>query len=158
MSADRTSIPRAIDVQLADIKVRLFSKPWLEEPDAEGAFPTNGDRFAAQELSKRQDKEGFTRKGFLCQALAAGWHHKSPEQLKALGDAVGRERIQVMHGTVDNMITVPHAEVLAKELGGEEGGVTKRIFEGRGHVLMWEEREEFRQSISAMIEKTENMQ
>lgn len=92
----------------------------------------------------------------MCQALAAGWHHKSPEQLNAIGDAVGRERIQVMHGTVDQMLTVPHAEVLAKELG-EGGGVTKRIFQGRGHVLMWEEREEFRKLVSTLIDKTEKM-
>jgi len=155
--SDSSSIPREIDVQLSDIKRRLFSKPWLEEADAEGGFPTNGDRFAAQELNKRQDTEGFTRKGFLCQALAAGWHHKSPEQLKTIGDVVGRERIQIMHGTVDNMLTVPHAEVLAKELG-EGDGVTKRIFQERGHVLMWEEREEFRRLISALVDKTENMQ
>ncbi|CAF9909237.1 MAG: hypothetical protein HETSPECPRED_008888 [Heterodermia speciosa] len=97
-------LPRAIDIQLANLKVRLFSKPWLEEPDRDGGFPTNGDRFAAQELKKRSDTEGFTRTGFICQAIAAGWHHKSAEQLNALGDAVGRDRIQVMHGTVDNML------------------------------------------------------
>lgn len=93
----------------------------------------------------------------MCQVLAAGWHHKSPEQLKAIGDVVGRERIQVMHGTVDQMLSVPHADVLSKELG-EEGGVTKRIFQGRGHVLMWEEREEFRRLISALIDKAESIQ
>ena len=101
---DHNSLPRAIDVQLAAIKLRLFSGSWLEQPDADGGFPTNGDRFAAQEVKKRLDTEGFTRTGFMCQAIAAGWHHKSAEQLEALGDAVGRERIQVMHGTVDNMI------------------------------------------------------
>lgn len=147
-------IPRAIDVQLADIKARIFSKTWLEEPDADGGFPTNGDRFAAQELNKRQDTDGFTRKGFLCQALAAGWHYKSPQQLKILGDVIGRGRIQVLHGTVDNMITVPHAEVLAKELTGEGQEVKKTIFKGRGHVLFWEEREEFRKLITALIDKT----
>lgn len=94
----------------------------------------------------------------MCQALAAGWHHKSPEQLKALGDAVGRGRIQVLHGTTDNMITVPHAEVLASELGGEGHGITKVIFQRRGHVLMWEEREEFRRLISALIEETGYME
>ena len=77
--------------------------------------------------------------------------------MKALADAVGRERIQVLHGTVDNMITVPHAEILAKGLDGDEGGVSKTIFEGRGHVLIWEEREEFKRLISALIEKTEGM-
>lgn len=71
---------------------------------------------------------------------------------------LGRERIQILHGTVDNMITVPHAEVLAAELTGEGQEVRKTIFEGRGHVLMWEEREEFRRLISALVEKTSSMQ
>lgn len=153
----KTSLPRAIDAQLASLKIRLFSIPWLEQPDAEGDFPTNGDRFAAQELKKRQDIEGFTRTGFVCQAIAAGWHHKSAEQLRTLGDEVGRERIQVMHGTVDNMITVPHGHILARDLGGEEQGITETIFEGRGHVLLWEEREEFNRLVSTLVEKTCNI-
>ena len=62
-----------------------------------------------------------------------------------------------MHGTVDNMITVPHAYVLTHDLGGEELGITTTIFEGRGHVLFWEEREEFKRLVSALIEKTEAM-
>lgn len=56
------------------------------------------------------------------------------------------------------MITVPHAEVLAKELSERGQEVKKTIFEGRGHVLMWEEREEFRRLISGLIDKTSSMQ
>jgi hypothetical protein len=37
----------------------MFSQAWLNEPDAEGHFPTNGDRFAAQELTKGRDTEGY---------------------------------------------------------------------------------------------------
>lgn len=61
-----------------------------------GKFETNYERFAAQELTKRMDKDGFQRKGFMMQAIAAGWHHKSAEQLKELGDKVGRERMYVL--------------------------------------------------------------
>ena len=125
----------------------------MEEPDADGNFPTNGDRFAAQEIKKRQDVEGFTRKGFLAQAVAAGWHYKSAEQLKQIGDAVGRDRIQVMHGTVDRMISVPHADILVHDLGGEESGVSKVIFQGRGHVLLMEERKEFARLIANFVDK-----
>ena len=151
------SIPKPIDIQIAEVKARMFSQAWLDAPDADGGFPTNGDRFAAQEVNKRRDVIGFTKKGFILQAIAAGWHHKSAAQLKELADKIGRDRIQVMHGTIDNMITPPHAEVLVRELGGEEVGVTKYIFEGRGHVLMLEEREEFARLIAALIEKTEAM-
>ena len=143
-------------MQLADLKARLFSKSWLEAPDDYGDFPTNGDRFAAMELKKRQDVDRFTRKGFICQAIAAGWHYKSPEQLKDLADKVGRQRIQVLHGTLDNMITVPHGEVLARELGEEEG-VTKIIVEGRGHVLHFEEEKLYQEVLEKMVEKTENL-
>ena len=56
------------------------------------------------------------------------------------------------------MITVPHAEVLAKELTGEGQEVKKTIFEGRGHVLFWEEREDFRKLIIALIDQTTSTQ
>ena len=70
---------------------------------------------------------------------------------------MGRNRIQVTHGTVDNMITVPHAHVLTHDLGGEELGITTTIFERRGHVLFWEEREEFKRLVTALVEKTQAM-
>ncbi|KAL8863641.1 MAG: hypothetical protein Q9178_000324 [Gyalolechia marmorata] len=151
------SIPKSLDAQLPDLKARMFSQSWLEAPDDYGDFPTNGDRFAAMELEKRQDVKGFTEKGFICQAIAAGWHHKSPEQLKDLADNVCRQRIQVLHGSSDNMITVPHGETLARELG-EEGGVTKIIVEGRGHVLHLEEHRLYQEVLQRMIEKTENLE
>lgn len=149
-------LPKAPDNQLDDMKDRMFSHTWLDAPDDYGEFPTNGDRFAAMELKKRQDVEGFTRKGFICQAIAAGWHYKSPQQLKELADKVGRERIQVLHGTLDKMITLPHAETLANELGETEG-VTKIIFDGRGHVLHIEEREKYIKVLESMVEKTEEL-
>lgn len=60
-----------------------------------------------------------------------------------------------MHGTMDNLITFPHLEILVRGLGGEEGGVTKHVFEGRGHYLPLEEREEFWRLMEVMIEKVE---
>ena len=89
--------------------------------------------------------------------MAAGYHKKSPEQVKEIANKVGRERILVIHGTVDNLITVPHGEILAKELGGEEMGVTKRIFEGQGHYVPIEDRAKFRTLIEGIVEKTEAM-
>ncbi len=154
------SMPKSLDTQINDVKSHV-SPTWLSAPDLDAGFPTNfptnGDRFAAQELKKRRDPKGFTRLGFLCQLLAAAYHRKSPEQLRHLGERVGRERIQVMHGTFDNLITFPHVEILVRGLGGEEAGVTKYVFEGRGHYLPLEERQEFKKLLEAMIEKTETM-
>ena len=136
----------------------MFSEQWLNEPDAEGHFPTNGDRFAAQEVKKRHNVEGFTRKGFLCQIVAGAYHHKSAKQLNELGDRVGRERILVVHGTVDQMVTLPHGEVLCNELGGEERGITKVIVDGKGHALPMEWRRDLTKLIGGFVEKTQNLQ
>ncbi|KAI4202815.1 MAG: hypothetical protein LQ350_002313 [Teloschistes chrysophthalmus] len=149
-------IPRSPDDELEDVKGRLFSQSWLDAADAYGEFPTNGDRFAAMELKKRQNTEGFTRKGFICQAIAAGWHHKSPEQLEELADKVGRQRIQVLHGTVDRMITVPHGETLARELG-RDGEVAKIIVQGRGHVLHMEEQQKYEEWLENIMDKVEDL-
>jgi hypothetical protein len=156
-------IPRAEDVHLAEMKQNLISPSFLSEPDACGTrsppeyvvepFPTNGDRFAAQEVSKRQDTEGFTRMGFILQAIAAGWHHKSAAQLKTLADEVGRSRIRVLHGIDDRMVTFPHGRVLFEELGGEGSGVAKWFVKGRGHYLPFEERDTFRKQIEEAIAK-----
>ena len=139
---------------IADFKQRMFSLEWLEKPDQDGNFPTNGDRVAAQEVHKRSDKVGFTPKGFILQAIAANWHHKTPAQLKEIADKVGRKRIAVVHGTTDNMITFPHAEVLAAELGE---GITYRIFGRKGHGLPVEERDAFNEIVVELVQKTKAM-
>lgn len=77
-----------------------------------------------------------------------------------MAEKVGKERIQVVHGTIDNLITFPHAKVLVDGLGGEgegegeEGGVRMVVFEGRGHYIPMEERQKFKDVIAEFIEKT----
>jgi pimeloyl-ACP methyl ester carboxylesterase len=152
-------IPRSIDEQIALAKYNCFGQDWLEKPDQEGGlFPTNGDRFAAQELRKRGDVESFTKKGFLCQAVAAGWHHKSAQQLKELGDKIGRERILVVGGNVDKMITPPHFDVLIKELGGDgPNGIRTKIWDRTGHVCPIEKKDEFNELIAEQCRITEKI-
>lgn len=152
-------VPKSLNDQIAKVKADCYSAEWLAKPDETEhvvqPYPTNGDRFAAGELSKRLTPGVFTPKGFLCQLYAAGFHHKSAEQLAALADAVGRERILVFHGTGDHMLEFVHGEMLLKELGGEESGVTKSFHEGMGHVGPIEIREEFKRIIEERIEKME---
>lgn len=100
------------------------------------------------------DKEGYTRKGFILQAISAGWHHKSAKQLDQIANNVGRSRIQVLHGTLDAMITVPHGEVLVRELGGEKKGITRVVFEDGSHGLPMEKRADVKSILSGFIEKT----
>ena len=117
-------VPRSIDVQLEEVAHRLYSDEFLAKPDTENEDPklnysTNHDRFASSELVKRQDKDGFTRKGFILQAIAAGWHSKSADQLLQLVHAVGGKRIVVMHGTGDQMLTYRHFELIKEDIGDE---------------------------------------
>ena len=135
----------------------MFCTEFLEGPDKEGTFPTAGDRVAAQELKKRLGP-GLTTTGFTCQLLAIMGHRKSPEQLKHIGDSVGRERIQIIHGTEDKLITVPHADVLCEGFGGEEQGrVKKTILEGKCHALPIEQDDEVNGAVAALIERTRSV-
>ncbi|POR32395.1 Putative aminoacrylate hydrolase RutD, partial [Tolypocladium paradoxum] len=107
-------------------------------PDGAGAeyrlFDSNFQRFQAQELAKRRADGAFTLHGFLCQLVAAGWHCKSAAQLRDMADAVGRDRILVMHGTGDNMIAVENGEKLIEII---EPGVGL-VVEGMGHAPIME--------------------
>jgi hypothetical protein len=170
-------IPKSLDAQIEGVKKNLYSQAWLDGPDTlephTQAFPTNGDRFAANELWKRQHPEYFGKAGFMLQAIAAGWHHKSPEQLQEIAMNVGKKRIMVVHGTKDRMLTFPLGVVLwrglergegvtGKEnwLGVEEeedvwreGEVEKHFIKGQGHVLPAEMREEFEGWIEGLIQR-----
>ena len=150
-------IPKDLDQQIALTKGNLFTETWVAQPDEEGGAWANGDRYAAQELHKRLDPEGFTRTGFLCQIQACYFHHKSATQLRDLADRIGRQRIQVIHGTTDELITFPHMAVLLDGLGGEEQGVTKFVFEEKGHGLPMEERRKLAELVEALVEKTSSM-
>ncbi|ORY70319.1 glycylpeptide N-tetradecanoyltransferase, partial [Pseudomassariella vexata] len=108
------------------------STPRVKPPPGGGEylmFATNYERFAALEAYKQADP-GFTKKGFLMQLVAAGWHHKSPAQLKEMADKVGRERILVLHGTQDGMISLPHGKKLIEYIQPAVG----HIVEGMGHA------------------------
>jgi pimeloyl-ACP methyl ester carboxylesterase len=164
-------LPKSLDRSISDAGHMLFSDAWLDSPDETvvptsstpnvvlppsgkyGMFTTNYERFAAQELTKRLDVEGFPRKGFMMQAVAAGWHYKSPKQLQELGNKVGRDRIMVLHGTKDKMITVPHGRKLIEILNPGVGVIK----EGRGHVFMLEDAKWYNDMVEAMIEKGEKL-
>lgn len=156
-------VPRQIDVQLDGISDRLFSDEFLKLPDTEGDelygpggpnFPTNRDRYCAGEMDKRLDTEGFPKKAFILQAIAAGWHHKTPAQIQEMRDRVGKGRVAVAHGKLDKMITYNHGELLKDEIGE---GVEWKSYDNRGHVLMWEEEADFNQWVSDFVQKCKSM-
>ncbi|SZF06223.1 unnamed protein product [Blumeria hordei] len=166
----RMLIPKSLDRSVREASQSLFPDTWLAAPDNTavptatspmvvfppsgkyGSFSTNYERFSAAEITKRSDIESFGRTGFILQLIAAGWHHKSPEQLKEIGDKVGRERIMVMHGTADKMISVHHGRKLIEFLQPGTG----IIKEGTGHVFMVEECEYHNKMIEEMFQKGES--
>ena len=93
----------------------------------------------------------------MLQAIAAGWHAKSDEQLARIGDQVGRGRILVLHGDRDGMIPArPHVENLVRGLEGGRFGeeeVRSVVWEGNGHVLLIEKTDEVIQLITEMVQK-----
>ena len=153
--------PKPLDAHIAKVKGDCFTPEWLVLPDEDEEvvqrFPTNGDRFTALEVRKRTNTLWYTRKGFLAQLYAAGFHHKSASQIKKIGDAVGRERILVFHGQRDALIQFIHAEMMLRELGGEESGVTTSFPKDLGHVAPYQLRKQFKEIIADRVEKTEAM-
>ncbi|KAI1452028.1 alpha/beta-hydrolase [Annulohypoxylon moriforme] len=140
-------LPKSMDRSIQYAAQAIFPPDYLASPDnasvpdesvpnckipagGYGKFRSNYERFAAQEITKQRDKDGFTKTGFLLQLIAAGWHSKSPEQLKDLGDNVGRERILVLHGTDDGMISTHHGKKLIEYLKPGQG----LIVDGLGHA------------------------
>lgn len=174
-------IPKSIDSQIEGVKKNLYTESWLAFPDTlepvVQSFPTNGDRFAANELWKRKHPEYFAKPGFIMQLIAAGWHGKSPEQLQQIASTVGKKRIMVVHGTKDQMITFPHGVVLWRGLekgqgktGSEnwlgiedeedvwqEGEVEKHFVKGQGHVIPAEMRKEFQGWFERLMERGINL-
>ena len=132
-------LPKSVDAQIANAKYMVYTPEYLASKDTVEhtvkPFPTSGDRFAASEFAKRKNPDAFTRTGFVAQAVAAGWHFKSGADLRRLGDEVGRDRVCVVHGRSDRMITFPHAETLVEELRKGDEGVRTEFFEDQAHVV-----------------------
>ncbi|KAI1333855.1 alpha/beta-hydrolase [Xylariaceae sp. FL0016] len=165
-------LPKSLDRTVQYAAGQIFVPAWLAEPDAavlpdetlprvKGGpykrFADNYTRFAAQEVTKQRDVEGFTKKGFLMQVLAAGWHHKSPAQLKEMADRVGRERILVMHGTADRIIPIPHGHKLIRYLGLEEDKERGLIVESMGHAPVMERTEWYNGVLGKMCDEGERL-
>ena len=145
-------IPKSLEQAILDTGKQLFPEEWMLDeddcllpdpaihPDVKAPptassryerFSNNFQRFQAQELVKRLSPR-YTRVGFMMQLVAAGWHKKSPEQLKDLAEKVGRERILVFHGKDDNMIS----PILGKRLADALKPSTEVFAEGLGHAAL----------------------
>ncbi|KAI1461999.1 alpha/beta-hydrolase [Annulohypoxylon moriforme] len=138
--------PKSLESEIRHTANGCFPQQWLEAvdeailPNADTPkcevpaggykkFASNYARFAAQEIHI-----GRSKNGFLLQAVAAGFHQKSPEQLRDLADRVGRGRIMVMHGTADGMIPLSHGRTLIQYLMPEKA----LVVDGLGHAPIYQ--------------------
>ncbi|KAK6851187.1 alpha/beta hydrolase fold [Apiospora arundinis] len=96
-------------------------------------FDTNYERWAAGEIAKHREGH-VTRTGHWMQALGAARHSLSAEQLRRLGDEVGRERILILHGDADGMMPVDLGRILMAELRPAR----LIVVEGMGHAPILE--------------------
>lgn len=166
-------IPRGVEISVRNGARRIFPHHWLAAPDdahlpAKGTpgvemppgggggeyrrFGTNYERFVAQEMQKRSHK-GFTTPGFLLQLIACGWHHKSREQLAKMADEVGRDRITVLHGTADEMISVAHGRDLVDAIQPKHA----IILEDLGHAVPMERTAWFNSMLEQRIREAEEL-
>ena len=163
-------VPKSEERAVADTARQIFPADFLAERDTEPLpsprttprlgpapgvadgeylhFGSNFQRFQAQELAKRRAPGKFTKQGFLCQLLAAGWHRKSPDQLRGMADRVGRERIMVLHGTEDKVILVSNGLKLIELI--EPG--TEHIVEGLGHAPIMERAKWFNDMLAERLD------
>ncbi|KAK2008212.1 glycylpeptide N-tetradecanoyltransferase [Colletotrichum eremochloae] len=149
--------PSGPDDELNNKAHRIFAQKFLDSTDTGSIdpgnkFPTNLDRFKAEELNERtEDTEMSRRKGTFLQAIAAGWHHKSDAEVARIGNIIGRSRIMVMHGTLDETITFQHFEVMKSALGD---GPDYIAWKDCGHIPIWEREAEFNEAVREIIHKS----
>lgn len=120
----------------------------MDAPDRDGVFPTNADRFNAEELWKTKNLKPPSVFGFLAQLIAAGWHNCGPERLKYIGKNISH--ILVLYGTDDIMIEPSHSKRLAEGLGPN---VKVKEFINVGHVISTESLDEYNELVRAIVEE-----
>jgi len=142
-------LPKSLSARLTATKRNLFSERWLAAPDDLGVFPTNGDRFVAEELWRLKNLRRPVYKGFLLQGLAASWHYMGQDRLKAIGASV--ENVLVCTGTDDQMIAHKHSDVIVAGIEGGGCKVKTRYFADVGHALNWETLDEYNQMVEEFV-------
>ena len=124
-------LPKSNDQKLADVKAHFFGKSWINEPDEQGVFPTNGDNWAA---TSYVDAVVYYR-GAALQGPACMRHHVKPEDLKSLAKTIGHKNIQIIHGHSDKIAPFAAAQRMFDIFGGHHNsGVHMHVFEDTGHM------------------------
>ena len=141
--------PKTLPERIHATRLTLFSLKWLSSPDPTRVYPTNGDRFAAEELWRIDNIKITPMRAYLQQALAASWHYMSNQRLAEVGRNV--RSILLLHGSLDKMISVTYQEDLLEGLNSRErtmkwgmrSNMRRVEVEGVGHCLQVEITEEY---------------
>lgn len=144
-------IPKTEQRRLEAVQANIFAKSWLEAPDDRGEYPTNSDRFIAEEIWRKKNRPAAVFLGYLMQAFAATMHEVKPDRMKKIAEGV--PRILVLHGDLDEMISVKHAHEILEGLGGESEKVKYKEFKGAAHQVQWERLEEFNKILEDWTKK-----
>ncbi|EPS44301.1 hypothetical protein H072_1699 [Dactylellina haptotyla CBS 200.50] len=140
--------PKTLEERLEAARENLFGQKYINAPDVAGVFPTNGDRFNAEEIWKNENVVQPPFLGFMSQLVAAGWHSCSPERLKHIADSI--EFILVTYGLQDKMIEPSNSKYLAEKLGPR---IRVREFPDAGHVISTEHVHEYNHMVAELVEE-----
>jgi len=144
-------LPKSLEARIAAAKANIFAKEWLHAPDPYGEFPTNGDRFTAEELWRLKALKKPPFFAYLLQGLAATWHYVGPDRLKTIGERV--QNVLVCHGTEDVMIPFVHMDALVAGIAMGGCDVQKSVYEGAGHALHIERWDEYHKMVEEFVTK-----
>ncbi|RPA85921.1 alpha/beta-hydrolase [Ascobolus immersus RN42] len=145
-------LPKSFMARMRSVQSSIFAARWISSPDtasyATTHFPTNGDRFVAEELWKMDTQPAPSTVGMVMQAMAATFHHMPATKLAELRRKLVGKRVLVVHGEEDAMISRDHADDMLAGLGGvgRKEGEAEVVFwgvEGVGHCVMVEMPREF---------------
>ncbi|KAF3910056.1 Arylesterase [Orbilia brochopaga] len=144
----KSEVPKSLEERLRASRELLFGQKYINSPDAMGIFPTNADRFNAEEIWKTENVNQPPFLAFISQLVAAGWHSCSPERLKKIADSV--DYVLVTYGLQDKMIEPFHSKYLKEKLGAQAREV---VFEDAGHVISTEYVHEYNEMVSKFVEE-----
>lgn len=134
-------MPKSQKAKLENKQQILFANSWLTAPDSLGVYPTNSDRFIAEELWRQKNLEPSAMRGTLLQALACTSHGVTGDRLSKLAETLSDGiPILVLSGDKDKMIEVKHSHEIKDALGDK---ARLKIWEDAGHVLHFERQKEF---------------
>jgi len=155
-------LPKPFETRLLQAQRVLFSPEWLDAQDDLGEFATNRHRHVAEEHWRVVNLSPPVWVGGLLQGLACAWHYVSNDRLQKIGEVVNPETgiplpVNVLTGTADKLIDHSHSHTIVAGINGAGGSerAKLKVFEGVGHVIHWEAKDEYNTLMEEHFQATE---